>query len=226
MILLPSTKFLIFIFIGTLAMLAPMLIMSKWYAIPSWKTVLATLFLTICGVLGTYIWFWLETGGRWSGRSFYGAVFLVPMMFLAVAPILRISYSRLMDLCAPAECIMLVLMKVLCILDGCCGGMLLWTTESGTEVFFPSQIVELINAAVLCVALLWISRKEKQQGLIYPWYLLLYGATRFVLNFFREQSNLRLTNGGIWSLIAVVIGGTFILVCHYRRKKKERVDLV
>lgn len=206
-------------------MLLPMLLMSKWYAITKWKTVLAALCLTVCGVLGTYLWFWVETGGRWSGRSFYGAVFLVPVMFLAVAPMLRMTYARLMDLCAPAECIMLVLMKVLCLLDGCCGGMLLYTTENGTEIYFPSQMVELVNAAVLCGVLLWLSRKEKHRGLIYPWYLLLYGATRFVLNFFRAESNLKLTNGGIWSLLAIAIGGCFLLICNCRRKKKEQEDL-
>lgn len=205
-------------------MLFPMLLMGKWYAIGKAKTILAAVCLTICGVLGTYLWFWLETGGRWSGRSFYGAVFLVPVMFLAVAPMLRIQYARLMDLCAPAECIMLVLMKALCLVEGCCGGMLLYTADNGTEVHFPSQIVELVNAAVLCGALLWLSRKEKQRGLIYPWYLLLYGATRFVLNFFRAESNLTLTNGGVWSLCAIAIGGGFLLVSVYRRKKEEQKE--
>ncbi len=204
-------------------MLLPMLLMGKWYAIGKLETILAAVCLAICGVLGTYLWFWLETGGRWSGRSFYGAVFLVPVMFLAVAPMLRIKYARLMDLCAPAECIMLVLMKILCLLEGCCGGMVLYTAENGTEVHFPSQMVELANAAVLCGVLLWLSRKEKQQGLIYPWYLFLYGATRFVLNFFRAESSLKLTSGGIWSLLAIAIGGCILLASN---KKKEQREIV
>ena len=204
-------------------MLLPMLLMSKWYTVGKVKTILAAVCLTICGVLGTYLWFWLETGGRWSGRSFYGAVFLVPVMFLAVAPMLRIQYARLMDMCAPAECIMLVLMKILCLLEGCCGGMLLYTAADGTPVLFPSQMVELANAAILCGVLLWLSRKEKQRGLIYPWYLFLYGATRFILNFFRAENSLKLTSGGIWSLLAIAIGGCILLASN---KKKEQREIV
>ena len=81
--------------------------------------------LTVSGTLGTFIWYAIESGG-FGGRSFYGAVFIVPLLFIPVAYLFRIPYAKLMDLCAPAECMMLVLMKALCLMEGCCGGRVLF----------------------------------------------------------------------------------------------------
>ena len=217
-----NSKFLIFLALGTLSMSIPMLIIGKWYRIRKSKIAIAAVLLTISGVLGTYIWYFVENL-ELGGRSFYGAVFIVPVLFLFVAKLLKIPYGQLMDLCAPAECIMLVLMKTLCFMENCCAGRVLWTKADGTDVIFPSQLAEL-SAALLVVAILMIlAYREKNKGTIYPWYLVLYGATRFILNFFRKEwvtTELFVPMGTIWSVISFAIG-VGILIFRKRQLRKN-----
>ena len=213
-----STKLIIFLAVGTVLMWLPMVVMATWYKIRIWKTIPTAILLTIFGTVGTYIWYFLENRG--VGRSFYGAVFLVPVFFLAISKILKISYGNLLDLCAPAECVMLSIMKIQCYVDGCCGGIKLFTTANGIAVFFPSQIVELINAILIFVVLLLLARQERNRKAIYPWYLIIYGSSRFVLNFFRAGISLfwGLSIGSIWSLCAMSFG--FIALFIMKKEKK------
>ena len=137
--------------IGTIAMAAVMLLPRRWRAgLPMWKTLLSAAVLTVLGVLGAKLMYVLENGG-FGGISYYGAVFFPPLFMVLLALLLRVPPLTLLDLCAPAECVMLALLKVLCLKNGCCGGRLLFTTASGGEIYFPSQIIELLNALVLMV---------------------------------------------------------------------------
>lgn len=199
----------------------PLAFVSRKYGIPVWKGCVATVLLTVFGTLGTFIMYFIENKG--IGTSFYGAVFLVPAAFALVALLLRIPYGRIMDLCAIGECIMLALMKVQCQIYGCCGGRLLFTTAEGVNVYFPSQIAELITALVIFALLLCWALKGKKQGEIYGWYLLIYGVARFVLNIFRQAwvtKEMLLPFGNIWSLVAIAIGVIWLVIC---RKKSVTV---
>ena len=213
------TKLLIFLAAGTLLMGIPIVFVARKYGIGIWKSLVATILLTVSGTAGTYLMYYAENG-IWGGLSFFGAVFLVPIVFIAVSFILRVPYGKVMDLCAVGECIMLALMKVHCMLGGCCAGRVLFVTDEGMEVIFPSRTAELIVALILFVILLLWALKGKRCGQLYAWYLLLYGSTRFVLNIFREAwvtKEMFLPIGNIWSLVAIVIGFIWLIV-HAKRR--------
>ena len=220
-----NLKLIIILLIGTCAMMIPMFFQARKYEIKVWKIIPVAFVLTVVGTIGTYLWFLLENL-HWGGRSFFGAVFLVPIAFLLIAPIVRIPYGQLVDLCAPAECIMLSIMKVQCLIEGCCAGRILFMTDLGGVVRFPSQLVELIVAYVLVWLLLVISHKTEQREKVYPWYLILYGASRFILNFFREEW--AKYDGGIpplgtvWSVCAVIIGILWIVIYNKRHDTSEK----
>lgn len=215
----PTT--LIILFIGTLAMMVPMLFQARKYNITKWKIIPVAFVLTVVGTLGTYIWFWVENF-YFLGRSFYGAMFIVPVVFVLLAFIIKIPYGELMDLCGPAECIMLSFMKVQCLVSGCCGGRILFTNELGEAVRFPSQLAELIAAYAIFITLLIMSHREGNKEKIYPWYMILYGASRFVLNFFREEwahyDGGLPPFGTVWSVLAVIIGVCWIV--FYNKKNR------
>lgn len=203
-----SVKTIIALAAGTLAMLILMLIIGIKYRIKLWKCVIVSISLTIVGTIGTYLMFFVENS-VFEGCSYYGAVFFVPIVFLYYAKLIQIPYKDLMDLCAPAECVMLAIMKCQCLLAGCCGGRVMYLTPEGAAVMFPSQIVELVNALVIMAVLMGLAFVPKLRGKLYPIYLVVYGITRFVLNCFRmEQFPLLagLTPGCLWSLIAIFIG--------------------
>ena len=112
--------------IGTGAMFVIITVLMLRYKTIIWKSLPVTVLLTIAGTLGTYIWFFVEAS-HFGGRSYYGAVFLVPLMFVFIAKLMKIPYGDLMDFCAPAECVMLAIMKYQCFTEGCCAGKVLRT---------------------------------------------------------------------------------------------------
>lgn len=204
-------------------MLLPIAVLAKQYCIAWWKTIITSVLLTITGTAGTYIWFIIENGA-FGGRSFYGAVFLVPPVFFLLAKLLRVNSGELIDLCAPAECVMLTIMKYQCMKDGCCGGKVLCTTPQGVEVIFPSQIAEAAAALLIGVILLVMARNPKNRGTLFPWYMVIYGASRFVLNLFRAEEAvflLGMTAGNVWSILSVILGLTWLILHKKLRKTSE-----
>lgn len=225
-----NLKTILVLSMGTGAMLVLIAILMKRYGIKLWKSVPVSVLLTVTGTIGTYIWFFIEASW-FGGRSYYGAVFIVPIAFRYVAKMMKIPYGELMDFCAPAECIMLAIMKYQCFVDGCCGGRVLRTLEDGSTVLFPSQIAELINAFVLMIVLMTMGILKKQHGKIYAWYLILYGVTRFVLNYFRADTTpflMGLPAGNFWSVVSIAIGFLWIKDYAVKLVKKEELkqDLI
>ena len=201
--------------LGAVAMFLSMLLRKKQFPqVAIWKMVLLTLWLTITGVLGTMILAYIELG-EFGGTSFYGAVFLVPILILP-AMLMRITYKDILNLCAPAECAMLLVMRFDCLDKGCCFGRYL----PALEFQFPSQIAEMVVAITIMIALIQMHRKDRQVQL-YPWYMILYGVCRFILQGFRYGGTdpwvLGLSQGHFWSLIAVVIGTVWLLLSRARK---------
>lgn len=208
-----------FLVMGTVMMFIILCFAARAYDnIPLWKVLITAVALLGIGVLGAYSMFRIESG-RWGGRSFYGAVFLVPVLMYPVSKALRIRYGDMMDICAPAGCIMSALLKVKCYIDGCCYGRV-FSTGSG-DFQFPSQFVEGLAAIFIMVGLFYLIWKGKRRGTIYCWFMILYGIIRFILNLFRSTSPWIgiLPAGNFWSLISIMIGSA---VMFYTYKKKDK----
>lgn len=201
--------------LGGLAMFASMLLRKKQFPhIAVWKMAIVALLILITGVSGSMILAYIELG-EFGGTSFYGAVFLVPLlMFPAV--LLKISHKDILNLSAPAECAMLVVMRFDCIDKGCCFGRYL----PGLGFQFPSQISEMVVGVAIFFVLLRMHKKDRRVQL-YPWYMILYGVCRFILQGFRYGGTdpwvLGLSQGHFWSLISIAIGITWLLVSKARK---------
>lgn len=217
-----SLKLLFYLAIGTAAMLVPIMIQGKWNDIKPLKRVAIAFLLTICGTVGTYILFFIENG--WiGGTSFFGAIFFVPILFLPLAKLLKIPFGILLDICSPAECIMLAIMKVQCQISGCCGGR--EVCFMGEEFIFPSQIAEMINALMIFVILMLLAYRKNNIGKIYPLLMVIYGISRFILNIFREvwiTTDMILPFGNIWSLLAVMVGIIWLIIIKKQNCRKEQ----
>ena len=201
--------------LGALAMMGSMLLRKKDFPqVAIWKMVVLTVWLTITGVLGTMILAYIETG-KIGGTSFYGAVLLVPVL-ISPAKLMEITYKDILNLCAPAECAMLVVMRFDCLDKGCCFGRYL--PQLGFQ--FPSQIVEMVVGVTVMLTLIRMHRKDRQ-ALLYPWYMILYGILRFLINGFRYGGTnpwfLGLSQGHFWSLVSVAVGTAWLLLGKVRR---------
>ncbi len=202
-----------FFFAGTLLMLLVMTVANIKAQMPVWKILVTGVLLLPIGIFGTKVMRVVESQTL-DGFSFYGAIFLVPVFMLAVARILHLDYGLLLDVCSPAGCIMLACMKVNCIKVGCCKGRILYVDQYENYIRFPSQLIELIVGLILLVVIMVIIFYGSQKRKVYAWFMLLYGITRFILNLFRETTPFvfGISAGCFWSIIAVSIGGGFLIM--------------
>lgn len=196
--------------LGGVAMCVSMLLQKRQYPqVAVWKMILLTLWILITGVSGTMVLAYIETG-EFGGTSFYGAVFLVPILILP-AMLMKITYKDILNLCAPAECAMMVVMRFDCLDKGCCFGRYL----PQLKFQFPSQIAEMVVGVAIMITLIRMHKKDEQARL-YPWYMILYGVCRFILQGFRYGGTdpwvLGMSQGHFWSLISVVIGTAWLLL--------------
>lgn len=215
--------------IGTVLMAAVMLWAGTERSIEKdrWKLLVSTIVLALVGFGGAKLLYSIENGG-WFGTSFYGAVFFPPLFMVLLALLLHVPPLDLLDLCAPAECVMLAILKIQCAVNGCCGGILLTTTADGVYIRFPSQIAELLNALALMIVLLHFIHKGVWRGRIYPMYMLLYGITRFVFNLLRDTTPflLGLPAGNFWSLISIMIALIWLYFAEHKKgvaKGEEKI---
>lgn len=217
---MPELSFIVFLTIGMVAMFFVMWAGGHAYGFKVWKIVIADVFLTIIGAVGVYLMGFVEKGEWVGARSFYGAHFLVPILMFPVAKLLRMPYGKVLDMSAPAGCLMLALLKVKCVIDGCCGGRML--TLFGKTFRFPSQIVECIAAVVLMVVLLIMIYRRKWTSMIYPWYMILYGAVRFCLNCLRDTTPWFwiIPSGHLWSIISIIIGVIALILIKRKLESK------
>lgn len=201
--------------LGSVGMFISMLLQKKQYPrVAVWKMALLTLWLLITGVFGTMVLAYIELG-EFGGTSFYGAVFLVPLLIVP-AMLMKLTYKDILNLCATAECAMMVVMRFDCLDKGCCFGRYL--PQLGFQ--FPSQISEMIVGVTIMVLLMQTLRKDRQAQL-YPRYMLLYGLCRFILQGFRYGGTnpwiLGLSQGHFWSLLSMLIGGAWLLLSRRRK---------
>lgn len=212
-------SFYLFLLGGMLAMLVIMLVCGRHLEMPAWKIVIFAVILTAVGYLGAKCMSFIESGD-WSGRSLFGSIFLAPVLMYPVAKIFKTPYGQFMDICAPAECIMLALLKVKCTIDGCCGGRTI--NLGGSSFVFPSQKVECAVFLIIMIILAIMVFKDRYQGIVYPYYMVIYGVARFLLNLLRDTTPWigPLPAGNFWSLISIAIG-IIAIACIKRNSKKQ-----
>ena len=209
--------------LGFLLMCVLIALLMKRRAVAWWKSILLSLSMALIGLGGSEFWFWIENG-QFGGRSVYGAIFMAPLLIYPVAKALHLAYSDAMDFIVPAGCLTLVLIKYQCVQDGCCQGRILYTDQDGIFVRFPSQYVEALIFALLLIVLYVMAWKKIAAGKIYPWFLILYGASRFLLNILRDEWTTFegfLPYGNIWSLVAIAIGFVWIWVLNHRNAREK-----
>lgn len=208
-------------------MLALLLGRRKKYNISLVKTIIITVLLTVLGLGMTELLYFIENG-EWGGKSFFGAVLFIPVVFPAVALALKIPCKDMMDFISLPGLMMFALLKINCAISGCCGGRLLYCTTAGDDVYFPSPAVEAITTVLLVGVLLYFEYINKTRGNLYPISLITYGILRFALNFLRmpgEPFFLGLQQGTVWSIVSIIFGVVWILINYYKKIDRDYKSL-
>lgn len=206
-----GTQRILIICSGTIGMLILMLLRrNRFPHIKLWKYPVTSVLLTIAGVAGAMLMFYIESG-KFGGTSFFGAILFIPILLLLPALALGISFGTMMDLCAPAECLMLAFMKLDCLMSDCCIGKYL----PALQLQFPSQIVEMVTILIIMLLLIRLENSGNHKGQLYGYYLIFYGFTRFILNWFRYGLTpfvWILPAGNFWSIVALAAGLIWLAV--------------
>jgi phosphatidylglycerol:prolipoprotein diacylglycerol transferase len=136
---------------------------------------------------------------------------------------------KTMDVFAPAIALGHGIGRLGCFSAGCCWGVqcdrpwaVTFTSPTAHELtgvptgvpLHPTQLYEAFAEFAIFVILYWRFHKAHTQGAIISLYLLLYGTTRFIVEFFREHQQGNLFNGPFdtsqyVSLVLLLLGGIY-----------------
>lgn len=161
-----------------------------------------------------------------AGYSYYGGLFGFLLFVYVFVKIKKLDYEEY------AKCYMFLLpllqcfWKISCFMGGCCFGVpyngigaVMFpegvNSLSGTWVF-PVQLLEAFIALFIAISMIIIRKKDR---LYWPisCYLVMYGTTRFIVEFLRyHKEDISNLNGYISSVISVIVGLTLIII-----KKKQ-----
>lgn len=165
----------------------------------------------------------------------------------------NISLLALLDVLGPAMALAHAFGRVSCFMQGCCfgkpapsgfplavrfpegspaasRGFYYSTTSNGSVPVYPVQLFESAGNLLICIVLLLLLRKRKYAGTVGGVYLVLYGITRFLLEFMRGDHKdfiLGLTPSQFIALALAIPGGIIIYCIAHKRgqeKKEEAAD--
>ncbi len=162
-----------------------------------------------------------------GGLAFYGGFVLGLVGILFYLYRKGISVTYFLDLAAPATALGYAIARLGCFMRGCCYGKP--TTVTWGVVFpivdglkrHPTQLYSVLAGLIIFIILVWIMKRGARfPGQIFSLFLIFYGISRAVIEFYRE--NVQLSGGPIEAVLAAlflaVIGG----LCYYLLSRKER----
>lgn len=173
-----------------------------------------------------------------SGGVFYGGLLAAVAAAVVLVRRFRLPWWRTADAFAPAIALGQAVGRQGCFAAGCCWGeptALPWGvrfSERGHEVtgvpvgvaLHPTQLYESFAAAAILVLLLWLHRRKKFDGQVVLTYGVLYAATRFAIEFFRDDPRgdilglTSLTGLSTSQLISLLVGAASLCALVVRRR--------
>lgn len=183
-------------------------------------------------IFGIRVVTWVEYGFQhWSHMNTVRMFVWLPPLFLFYSKLLKIPYGRLADYFAPTFALAFGLVRIGCTFAGCDYGYpCSWGIYNPKlhERLFPLQPLEFICSVLVSV---WLFRYAKKhgyecQGKVMALFLILAGFTRFIFEFFRDNTKLfwGISELAIWAFLAFVEGCVLMLVIKKREKNAGLCD--
>ena len=210
----------------------------------------AALWAIIMGFVGAKVLFWLVEIKQViadpsyllhtlrEGFVFYGALIGGLGGVAIYALIKKLPFFSLTDYFIPALVIGHAFGRIGCFFAGCCYGMqcdtpisIVFPTGGAAPAgvpLLPTQLMESAFLFLLCAFLVWRLTKKKPFGTVSGWYMVLYGAWRFTIEFFRsdERGFVGALSTSQFISIFVFLGGVaLLLLVKLGALKKTVLDL-
>ena len=168
--------------------------------------------------LSMMLLFYLVTG-HFGGKNIERIFIFVPPIAMLYGKVLNMQPDKILDLYAPAPCIVLGIASFGCVFGECCRSWLKvdWGIYNSVvnEKIFPLPIFQAITGLVIAAIVWWMARKKDYDahGRTMAWALFLFGITRFGWEFLRDNEKLflGLSEFSLWAIITAVVGLVWIV---------------
>lgn len=205
---------------------------GKKYGIPPGKRAIisAVVWPVAYGLL--YVLFWIESSfTRWGSHNIVRGYIWFPLIGVVLAKLLHLKPRTVVDYIAPGCSLSQGIAHLGCSFAGCCYGFPaekgIWNPQFET-CLFPNQILEALAALLVFAVCALYARKRRydSDGRVYPLFLILFGVTRFLLEFLRDNQKV-IGNISILALHCVlmaVVGTVWLIILHFREIGRSRKD--
>lgn len=153
----------------------------------------------------------------------------IPLFLYPISLVFKTGWRRTCDFMAPSRALFFGISKFACLFTGCCAG---YECAFGIynpavkAVCFPAPLLEaFVSLAIMVVLLIIAKRNEyKATGLLMPLLLILFGSTRFFLEFARSGEKLWLgcSDLSFHALFMIIVG--IIMYVIIKRKSEIKAD--
>ena len=196
------------------------------------KPVKSTVFsiVSYCVIyLWAYILAWVANGFQWGHHNAIRVYIWMPAVLWLMGKLFQIEWKKACDYITPSTCIVYGIARLGCLFPGCCYGIPtrigIYSCSAG-HVCFPVQLCESVTALLIAAVILVIAgkRKYKVVGDLYPMMLVMYGAGRFVWEFFADNTKIifGMSELAIWALATFVLGAIWLILFHTKDQNKTR----
>lgn len=217
---------IVFLIIATVLRIILGFIQKDVWKIKTYKYFIIAPVMSLVGTFGAKLASFIAYG-RFSGTRLYGTVLALAVFGFILAIILCIPYEELYGFSSVGTWLSITIMKIPCIINGCCAGRVLFVDGSGNSVLFPSQIMETLIAAIFFIWFYKLSKSNYPHSAMFPLMMIWYGIYRYVFDWFRghplEQSPffMWMPAGRFFSIIIMVVGFVSLFVVLKKKDKKE-----
>ena len=209
--------------LGVISVLVLGYLLGKHYGFDFYKSVLYVVGTVVLGYLLLWGTSWVFGGGKMSGLNFVRIVTFLPIPIWLLSRIFKDKFGTVADFIAPLLAVFHGVTHLGCIFEGCCQGYPsdwgLYSNVSKT-VCFPNQPMEAASSILIGVILYILAKRSILKGKLYAWYLVSFGATRFLWEFLRD--NEKIWNGiselAFHAVVAALVGAAALILCKFVKK--------
>lgn len=218
--------------LGILGMLLMNLFRGRKDSMHMATSAVYTLVVVIVSFAGAKLLYYIENPVRliqgrvtMGGVSFFGSVYLVPVVMYFVCKKTKHSYYKIMDFLSPSLMLMLAVLRIGCMISDCCGGISTYFMGVYFDKF-PTQITECVMDIIIMIGLLLYEKFWKNEGRLYYFIMVYYGIIRFFIEFLRDTPKdwLYFSHGQWFSVISIVIGGYMLHRLGKLARKEKRMQ--
>lgn len=227
---LGKTLYDVFFALGFVSVMSGLIWFGRKLELPLKKIVITVLIVYPVVVLWMFVMFWIESGfTAWGGNNIVRVFVYVPLVGLPVAKLLKVEKKKMLSLLSFGPLLVHGISHFGCIFFGCCAG---YPCSFGIynpfhkDFRFPTQPIEALGAVAIVAYLFHRAKKRNyvSDGMEYPIMLVLFGSSRFLFEFLRDNEKIwaGCSNLAFHALFMFIVGVAWIVLA--KKKGKSQME--